>query len=68
MNNVDLSIAKMRELQQLFYNSDASPNILFKKSMEIIESMEKASKEIQTNYEDISKKLTEHMNTGRIQS
>lgn len=68
MNNVDLSIVKMRELQQLFYSSDASPNILFKKSMEIIESMEKASKEIQANYADISKKLTDQMNTGRIQS
>jgi hypothetical protein len=67
MNNVDLAIVKLRELQQLFFNSDASPNMLFKKSTEIFECMEKASKEIQANYEDISKRLTEEMNTGKKQ-
>lgn len=67
MNNVDLAIVKLRELQQLLYNADSSPNILFKKSMEIIEIMEKGSKEIKANYEEISRKLTEEMNTGRKQ-
>lgn len=67
MNNVDLAITKVRELQSMFYSSDASPNSLFKKSQEVIEFMNKASVEINTNYKDISKKLTEQMNTGRIQ-
>lgn len=67
MNNVDLAIVKLRELQQLFFNSDASPNILFKKSVEIVEIMEKGSKEIKVNYEEISKKLTDEMNTGKRQ-
>lgn len=67
MNNVDLAMAKVRELQQMFYSPDASPNSLFKKSQEVIEFMELASKEIRTNYEDISRKLTQQMNTGRVQ-
>lgn len=67
MNNVDLAIIKLRELQQLFYSSDASPNILFKKSGEIFEYMEKASKEIKINYEEVSRKLTEEFNTGKKQ-
>jgi hypothetical protein len=29
--------------------------------------MDRASKEIQTNYKDISEKLTAQMNTGRVQ-
>jgi hypothetical protein len=67
MNNVDIAIARVRELQQMFYSADASPNSLFKKSQEVIEYMEKASIEIRTNYKEISEKLTAHMNTGRVQ-
>ncbi len=67
MNNVDLAIIKVRELQEMFFNADSSPNILFRKSTEIIQCMEKASREINMNYEEISKKLTEEMNTGRKQ-
>ena len=67
MNNVDIAISKIRELQEYFFNSDSSPNILFKKSQEVIEYMNKASIEINTNYAEISKKLTEQLNTGKIQ-
>lgn len=67
MNNVDIAITKVRELQSLFYSSDASPNSLFKKSQEVIEYMNKASVEINANYKEISRKLTEQMNTGKIQ-
>lgn len=67
MNNVDIAISKVRELQSLFFSPDASPNSLFKKSQEVIEAMNKASIEINANYKDISKKLTDQMNTGRIQ-
>lgn len=67
MNNVDLAIQKVRELQQLFFSPDSSPNSLFKASQEVIEFMDRASKEINTNYEEISRKLTEQMNTGKIQ-
>lgn len=67
MNNVDLATQKVRELQTMIYDYSISQNELFAKTNEILGFMDKASKEITTNYKDISKKLTDHMNTGRIQ-
>lgn len=67
MNNVDLATQKLRELQSLIYDYNVSPNELFKKTNEIMPFMDRASKEIQTNYKEISKKLTDHMNTGKPQ-
>lgn len=67
MNSVDLAIAKVRELQSLLYDNNSSPNSLFKKTEEIIQYMNDASREINTNYEEISDKLTKQMNTGRKQ-
>ena len=67
MNNVDLATQKLRELQSKIYDYNVSPNELFKFTNEIMPFMDKASKEIQTNYAEISRKLTEQMNTGRVQ-
>jgi len=67
MNSVDLAIAKVRELQSLLYDTNSSPNSLFKKTEEVIQYMNDASREINTNYEEISDKLTKQMNTGRKQ-
>lgn len=67
MNSVDIAIAKVRELQSLLYDNNSSPNSLFKKTEEIIQYMNDASREINTNYEEISEKLTKQMNTGRKQ-
>lgn len=67
MNNVDIATQKLRELQSKIYDYNTSPNDLFKFTNEIMPYMDKASKEIQTNYKDISKKLTDQMNTGRVQ-
>jgi len=67
MNNVDLATQKLRELQQKIFDYNTSPNDLFKFTNEIMPFMDKASKEIQTNYKDISEKLTAQMNTGRVQ-
>jgi len=67
MNNVDLATQKLRELQSKIYDYNVSPNDLFKFTNEIMPFMDKASKEIQTNYAEISRKLTEQMNTGRVQ-
>lgn len=64
MNNVDLAIAKVRELQSLIFSPDASPNSLFKKTQEVMEFMNGASKEIQVNYKTISEQLTRKMNGG----
>ena len=62
MNNVDITIQKLGEFQELLFSPDSSPNSLFKASLELKEYMLKASVEINTNYETISKKLTEDMN------
>lgn len=67
MNNVDIAIGKVRELQAFIFDKNASPQSLFDKSNEVIEYMNRASKEINTNYEEISRKLTEQMNTGKPQ-
>lgn len=67
MNNVDIAIQQLRQLQQEIYSSDASPNSLFKKTQEIINQMDKASLEINQNYEEISRKLTAQFNTGKPQ-
>jgi len=66
-NNVDLATQKLRELQSMIYDYNVSPNDLFKKTNEIMPFMDNASREIQTNYKDISEKLTAQMNTGRVQ-
>jgi hypothetical protein len=67
MNNVDLATQKLRELQSMIYDYNTSPNDLFKFTNEIMPYMDRASKEIQTNYKEISEKLTQQMNTGRVQ-
>jgi len=67
MNNVDLATQKLRELQQKIFDFNTSPNDLFKFTNEIMPFMDKASKEIQTNYREISEKLTAEMNTGKKQ-
>lgn len=66
-NNVDISILKVRTLQSMIYDNSVSRNDLFKYTEEILSQMELASKEINVNYETISQKLTDQLNTGKIQ-
>lgn len=68
MNNVDIATQKLRELQQLFFNPKKSPQDFFDFTQkELMPLMDNASREIKTNYEEVSKKLTDHFNTGRPQ-
>lgn len=67
MNNVDIAVTKVRELQGMLFDRSVSSQDLFDKSNEVIEYMNKASVEINTNYEEISEKLTAQLNTGRKQ-
>lgn len=67
MNNVDLSIQKLRQLQNMIYDNNISRNDLFKFTEDVINQMNLASAEININYETISKKLTEQLNTGKVQ-
>ena len=66
-NSVDIAIMRVRELQALVYDNNTSRTDLFNKCEEVMAEMHNASKEINTNYEEISEKLTKHMNTGRKQ-
>jgi len=61
-NNVDIAIIKVRELQSHIFDNNASNNSLFQKSEELIQYLQKASVEINANYADISKRLTDDMN------
>lgn len=61
-NNADLAIKQLRILQQLFFRHDVTDQDLFNRTNEIIRIMEDASKEIRTNYEDVSRALTDLMN------
>lgn len=67
MNNVDLAILKVREIQQDIYNPDISNTGLFQRTEILMKILSKASAEINTNYEEISAKLTKQMNTGEVQ-
>lgn len=67
MNNVDLAIRNVRKLQQMILDPKLSQMDLFNFTNTIIGDMERASAEINTNYAEISRKLTEQMNTGKVQ-
>jgi hypothetical protein len=66
-NNVDIAISTMRELQEMIFDNTIANMELFKKTEEIMKYMQKGSVEIKTNYADISTKLTEELNSGRLQ-
>lgn len=61
-NNVDVAMRQLRVLQGMFYRYDLTDNDLFSYTNEIIKTMEMASQEIRTNYEDVSRHLTDLMN------
>ena len=61
-NSADLAIKQLRVLQQMIYRHDVSDNDLFKSTNEIIKTMEEASKDLNQNFTEISKRLTNYMN------
>ena len=68
MNNVDLAIQQLRQLQQKMYDTNISTNQLNTfLEKEVFPSMQKASTEINQNYEEISRKLTAQFNSGKPQ-
>ena len=67
-NNVDIAKQHLRQLQQKLYDYNASINEINKFLEQVVmPQMDLASKEIETNYRDISEKLTKQLNTGRVQ-
>jgi uncharacterized membrane-anchored protein YhcB (DUF1043 family) len=61
-NSVDLAIEQLRKLQRSIYDYGKNQHDLFKETNEIIKTMQDAHKEINTNYAEISKQLTDLMN------
>lgn len=61
-NNADLVIKELRQLQQMVFSFDVTPNDLFKRINGIINTAELAAKEIRVNYEEVSRDLTDLMN------
>jgi hypothetical protein len=60
-NNVDIAKLKVKQLQSMIYDSNKSREDLFNFTKDILVSMDAASIEIQTNFEEISKQLTKKM-------
>ena len=65
-NNVDIAMRDLRSLQSMILDNKVSNQKVFDHSCLLQQRLEMASKEIKTNYEEISRKLTEQMNTGRV--
>jgi len=67
-NNVDIAKQQLRQLQQKLYDPNISVNELNQfLERTVMQQMDLASQEIETNYRDISEKLTKELNTGRKQ-
>ncbi len=64
-NNADLVIQQLRQLQQMVFSFDVTDKDIFNRITSIISTAELASQEIRTNYEEVSKSLTDLMNGKR---
>ena len=68
MNNVDIAKQALRQLQQKLYDTNISTNELNTfLEKEVFPLMDRASTEINQNYEEISEKLTAQLNSGKPQ-
>lgn len=65
-NSVDIAIDRLRQFQAMLFDRTKSSQDLFDESNKIIEVMHDAAKEINTNYETISRQLTQAMNDGKL--
>ncbi len=65
-NNVDIAMREVRTLQSMILDNKVSNQKVFDHTHLLMQRLEMASKEIKVNYEEISAKLTEQMNTGRV--
>lgn len=65
-NNVDIAMRDLRSLQSMILDNNVSNKKVFDHSCLLQQRLEMASAEIKANYADISRKLTEQMNTGRV--
>lgn len=68
MDKIEKTILKFRSFQEIILDNDKSQNDVYLESESLIEDLHECSKLIEDKFSDISKKLTDHMNTGRWQS
>ncbi len=68
MDELEKTIIKFKRFQELILDNDASQNDIYLESESLINDLHGCSKSIENKFSDISKKLTDHMNTGRWQS
>lgn len=62
MNNVDIAIKELRVLQEKILDNRTSNHDAFLLTQRIVEIMQKASIEINTNYAEVSERLTRQLN------
>jgi hypothetical protein len=62
VNNVDLAIQMLRQLQQQIFDFNVSPNMLFNETNKVIQQMELAQRDVNQNFDEISRKLTDMWN------
>ena len=67
MDKIEKTILKFRSFQEIILDNDKSQNDVYLESESLIEDLHECSKLIEDKFSDISKKLTDHMNTGRWQ-
>jgi hypothetical protein len=63
-NNADIAKSKLRELQSAIYSYRTTREQLFRQTEEIAEILDKASREIRTNYDTIAARLADKLNGG----
>jgi hypothetical protein len=67
MDKIEKTILKFRSFQEIILDNDKSQNDIYLESESLIKDLHECSKLIEDKFSDISKKLTDHMNTGRWQ-
>lgn len=64
---IEDTVLNFQKFQSLIFDKNTSPNLLFVESEKIINQLHESSVLIEKKFEDISDKLTTHLNTGRFQ-
>ena len=67
MDKIDRTISRFKSFQKMILDNDKSQNDIYLESENLINDLHECSKLIEDKFSDISKKLTDHMNTGRWQ-
>lgn len=67
MEKIDRIITRFKRFQNMILDNDICQDEIYLESENLIQDLHECSKLIEDKFSDISKKLTDHMNTGRWQ-